>query len=425
MKNKFLLTALLVAAFTFATPAIANAAEAETGTWRQDAIGWWFELTSGGYVQDTFGRVDGKVYYFKADGYMATGWQKVDGAWYYFDNSGAMMTGWQQIDGKWYYFWEDGSMAQNGIYEIDGKEQVFGPSGQWVSGWTWDSYKWDDGYTSYGWYYANADGTPYDGWLAYNGSWYYIRDCRMLEDDVVYDNGNRYLFRSDGVMVTGWYQYGNTVSDWYYCNADGTAYDGWLAYNGSWYYIENGWMDSSDWIRSEVDSSVQYYVGRDGKMVTGWYDVSGVSATGKSSAWIYTNADGSNYTGWVAGKGGKWYYISDSHMVADDALKTVNLKDFKKADGTYDWDAYDKAYNEAPLYIFDGTGAMVTGWYHEVVTRGGQTTYDVWYYADADGKGHDGWLKYKNAWYYIKQGRMLTNCYTPDGYWVGMDGVWR
>ena len=163
MKNKFLLTATLVAALTLAAPVVANAAEAEGGSWKSNAKGWWYEYTDGTYVTNDFCEVNGKTYYFKADGYMATGWQQIKddygwNQWYYFENSGAMVTGWKQINGKWYYFFEDGVMASSGVITIGDKEHTFAPSGQWVSGWTWDSYTYDNGYTDYGWYYANADG---------------------------------------------------------------------------------------------------------------------------------------------------------------------------------------------------------------------------------------------------------------------------
>lgn len=445
MKKKFLLTATLVATMTLAAPMVASAAEAGDGAWQSNAKGWWWQYSNGSYVTNDFVEVNGNTYYFKADGYMATGWQEIETKseysdytwknWYYFESNGAMVKdSWKQIDGKWYYFGADGAMYSRGTYYIGDKEQVFAPSGQWVSGWTWDAYTYDNGYTECGWYYANSDGTPYDyntsddvdgGWLQSGSYWYYIdNDGEMAQNTTRTVNGVKYYFNSKGQMVTGWYQYGNTVSDWSYCNADGSVYDGWLAYNGSWYYINNGDMVASDWVKSSESNDVRYYLGRDGKMVYGWYDISYLGATSQSSAYIYTNGDGSAYTGWVA-DGGKWYYISNGNMQANCATKTISVKNYKKADGTTDWDAYDKAYYSAPTYIFDKNGVMVTGWYQVTATRGGQTVVNDWYYADADGKGHDGWLSYNGSWYYIKDGEMLTNQYTPDGYFVGMDGVWR
>lgn len=445
MKKKFLLTATLVATMTLAAPMVASAAEAGDGAWQSNAKGWWWQYSNGSYVTNDFVEVNGNTYYFGANGYMATGWQEIETKseysnythknWYYFESNGAMVKdSWKQIDGKWYFFDGTGAMAQDGTYYIGDKEQVFAPSGQWVSGWTFDSYT-HNGYTQSGWYYANSDGTPYDydtsddidgGWLQSGSYWYYISSYsgKLYTSTSVSVKGTTYCFNSRGQMVTGWYQYGNTASDWMYCNADGTAYDGWLAYNGSWYYINDGYMEASDWVKSSENSDVRYYLGRDGKMVTGWYNVSYDRTTEQGTGYIYTNADGSAYTGWVA-DAGKWYYINDGYMQADTRLKPVSSKNYKKADGTTDWDAYYKAYAAASAYVFDKNGVMVTGWYQDTATQGGQTTYNVWYYTDADGRGHDGWLQYNGSWYYIKDGVMLINQYTPDGYFVGMDGVWR
>ena len=36
-----------------------------------------------------------------------------------------------------------------------------------------------------------------------------------------------------------------------------------------------------------------------------------------------------------------------------------------------------------------------------------------------------GWYKVQNDWYYFdKDGAMLTNATTPDGYAIGSDGRW-
>lgn len=420
------------------------------GSW-QFGLGWWFQYSDGTYPANEFVEIDGATYHFDANGYITTGWMRTTWedtnyteAWYHFDNSGVMSTGWQFINGVWYHFDEDGEMA-TGTVKIDGQKQVFTPSGKWVSGWTHD--RWTE-YTNYGsyetsaWFYANADGTPYvaektdeygytesvDTWLNYGGKWYYINsNSTMAAGTTVKDETNNVTYRlgNDGAMITGWYQYGPDMGDWCYANPDGTVTKGWLQYAGSWYYLDSwGDMETNDWEGTTAEPNKRmYYLGRDGKMVTGWYDCSYKSATGQGTGWMYFNADGSKYTGWIA-NGGKWYYIDDSEMLQNTSSKCVNIENYKKADGSTDYTKYNDAVEKADRYIFDGTGAMVTGWYERSYTNGNRVTSTTWYFADADGKGHDGWLLYNGSWYYIEKGIMLTNEYTPDGYWVGLNGIW-
>lgn len=77
-----------------------------TGTWKQNASGWWFAYENGGYPVNAWEKLDGQWYYFNEEGYMETGWNYVNGCWYYLDpETGAMKTGWHQEaqDGYWYY----------------------------------------------------------------------------------------------------------------------------------------------------------------------------------------------------------------------------------------------------------------------------------------------------------------------------------
>lgn len=122
---------------------------------------------------------------------------------------------------------------------------------------------------------------------------------------------------------------------------------------------------------------------------------------------------------------GNWYYINDNgNMLADTINACVSQDAFKDENGNTNWTEYNKARKASSRYVFDANGVMVTGWYHDIQTTGGQITYDEWYYSDSDGKCHDGWLLYNGAWYYFRKGEMLRNTYTPDGNWVGLDGVW-
>ena len=452
MKKKFLLTAILAATVAVAVPtAMTKSADAATNDASSAAVtsmtataaqsgkwihggGWWYQYADGTYPKDCFAKINGKTYYFDHSGYMVTGWKELDYNTYYFDSNGVMVTGWQSIGGKWYHFDEYGCMATY-ITEVNNKQQVFAPSGQWVSGWTYDRniYYNDDGtvdWDYYNWYYANSDGTPYDynknddiqgGWLQYGGKWYYIGyDGEMLRNQTVTVYGKDYRLKSDGTMVTGWYQYGTGAADWYYANADGTLYDGWLYYGKDWYYINDGRMQTG-WITSK---GKKYYLGIDGRLLSGWYHYSFKREGYLNEYWMYMNADGSRYTGWVS-SGGKWYYIYNSRMLYDEWNDCVNIEHYRKPDGEIDEDKYDEACSKSRGYVFDKTGAMVTGWYHRVVMQEGKVYSDQWYYTDSDGQGHQGWLYYNGSWYYFEKGRMRINCIAPDGSYLGADGISR
>lgn len=48
-----------------------------------------------------------------------------------------------------------------------------------------------------------------------------------------------------------------------------------------------------------------------------------------------------------------------------------------------------------------------------------------YYCFDANGYRRYGWIFYNNKWYYCgADGALMANTYTPDGYYVGSDGVW-
>ena len=48
-----------------------------------------------------------------------------------------------------------------------------------------------------------------------------------------------------------------------------------------------------------------------------------------------------------------------------------------------------------------------------------------WYFFNSHGYMKAGWILWDNKWYFCgPDGKMWKNCYTPDGYWLGNDGVW-
>ena len=158
------------------------------GTWRHNARGYWFGDTKGWYAKKCWQRIDGKDYYFDANGYMAVDeyidgyyltksgawdgkgkaqWKgnATKGWWYSLPGGKFLKNCWAKIDGKLYYFKADGYAAKNewvkGYYWI-GANCVWSykPKGSWHK----DSKGYWFGDTS-GWYAKNTtiviDGKSY------------------------------------------------------------------------------------------------------------------------------------------------------------------------------------------------------------------------------------------------------------------------
>ncbi len=126
-----------------------------SGSWQQDANGWWFQYTNGGYATNKWETINGKWYYFNEKGYAVTGWQLINGQWYYLDSTNCdMKTGWyfDSADGKWYYLSGSGAMA-TGWVEVNGKSYYLSPTA------TEPTYSYDA--EKGAWVYTNAAARPF------------------------------------------------------------------------------------------------------------------------------------------------------------------------------------------------------------------------------------------------------------------------
>lgn len=72
------------------------------------------------------------------------------------------------------------------------------------------------------------------------------------------------------------------------------------------------------------------------------------------------------------------------------------------------------------------------GWWYRhgdgsYTVNGWELINNVWYAFDGTGYMRTGWIPWNGVWYYcdVTSGAMLTNTWTPDGYWVDANGVWR
>lgn len=133
------------------------AADTMSGNWQQDERGWRFQLTSGEYAANSWGRIHGNWYYFGEDTYMMTGWVTVDGQWYYLsqeqgDNAGKMQTGWifDTAYNRWFYLNASGAM-QTGWQQINNVWYYLNPVADGTGGamlteqWIGDYYVGADG----------------------------------------------------------------------------------------------------------------------------------------------------------------------------------------------------------------------------------------------------------------------------------------
>ena len=102
--------------------------------WTQDDKGWKFVLYGDDYLKNTWKKINGNWYYFKADGYAAQYefvkgyWLSKTGAW-----KDSVHYSWHKSGSKWWYGIEDGWYAKNGSYIIDGKEYTFDKKGYCVN----------------------------------------------------------------------------------------------------------------------------------------------------------------------------------------------------------------------------------------------------------------------------------------------------
>ncbi|MBT0913458.1 KxYKxGKxW signal peptide domain-containing protein [Streptococcus salivarius] len=181
-----------------------------TGWQNVDGVILYFDK-NGRQAKDEIVQIDGKTYYFdKTNGRMVKNqWASVnvggispaskDYRSYYLGNDGAAVTGWQDIDGEHLYFTETGLYAHNGIYSINGKNYLFDPKGQLVK----DAYGdvIEPGarvrlkYT----YRTNADGEVLTGKQIIDGKEYIFGSTGQVVDGVVRYDGKLYLVKDSKI----------------------------------------------------------------------------------------------------------------------------------------------------------------------------------------------------------------------------------
>ena len=198
-----------------------------------------------------------------------------------------------------------------------------------------------------------------------NGKWYQYSDGTYEKSGFKTIQGKTYYFQNNGYVKTGWLLLNNS---WYMFNADGFMITGW---HGDYYFDENGKMKANAFVEG-------YYLGADGKYV--------------KNQWIKD--------------GGKDYFMDANGKVKKNAWQGVYYlgKDGAMLTNTFTPDGY---------YVGSDGAYYTNRWFKD---------HKKDYFVNAAGK------VVKNAWqgaYYLgKDGVMLTNAFTPDGYYVGADGAY-
>ncbi len=254
-----------------------------------------------------------------------------------------------------------------------------------------------------------------DGWISYQGKFYYIQDGVLAVGETEID-GIYYLFGYSGALKTDW----QTVNGcrYYYDPATGEAVFGWVDYFGKQYYVSE---DSGKLTGFQEIDSASYYFGTDGALCKGAFYESGTlycsdPETGVLCAGIKftdsgiycTDSDGTAISGWQAEDNVR-YYISPETM-------TAITGSFAEINGScYYFDADGAMVTgmqtiEEQLYYFGADGVMLTQMW---IVSGGFT-----YYFLADGSAAVGWLTLDGDIYYFQEDYTMAESVTLsiDGY---------
>ena len=428
-----------------------------------------------GYVHDVINMngAPAEVLYGRVNGVNVvgsqTGWSNINGNWYYFDVNDGMQKGW--ILDNSYYLDENGVML-SGWQNIDGDDYFFNASGYKLRNcWIGNNYLLEDGKMAkdqwIGDYYVDENGLWVPSlhlyeWKTVDGKkkCYSNKTHSFVTNQLIQINGSYYYFDSEGCVATGF----TTIDqNTYYFDANGKMVTGWIQIDGTYYFFNaSGIMKNSSW-------QGNYYLNSEGKMLVNAFTPDG----------YYVGSDGAYLTNSWFKHDGKDYYVNGyGHLVknawvgayflkADGAMATSEFTPdqyYVNANGVYLTSQWIK-YHGKDYYVSESGKLVKNQWVGDYYIDGnGNVSKDTWagaYYLGSNGKyvknqftpdgyycGADGiyvtnrWVKYNGKDYYMNaygkmakavwqgnyylgdDGFMLTNTFTPDGFYVGSDGAW-
>ena len=420
--------------------------------WVKTSDGWYY-YEKGKLVTNGIYTIGNSKYYFDYNGKLHKGCINIDGKAYLTDESGALLLskGWKFANFEWSYVQEDGTVLCNSFLTEGNKKYYF-----YGCAMVANDVKIIDGI----YYVFNENGvitqtiSPFDGWKKIQNEWYYSKNGNLNYTGRVGNN-----FVSNGKMVTNQYMSG------YYVGYEGEIQKGFINWNGEWIYADpkTGVLISDQWVK---EGSNWYYINDNGYMVKGLYFVDGqYNSFGANGVWKGVVKPNSWYRSPVSNL---WQYINEEGYKNSKSKLTINgvtyyfltggrgstVTALGLAENTF-W--YDDTNQRAYFTNKKGTGLdTTTGWkkskeglYGYVrngqLVTGLQTINGTKYYFDqtgllsigvnnVDGKAYvydkngnavqykEGWNALNGQWYYIKNGRALTDTYI-EGYYIGSDGL--
>ena len=204
----------------------------------QGAALW--QASNQGTVSGISGNVDINFTFKDLSGKLpANRWRLIGDKWYYYKNY-VKQTGWINDGQSWYYLNADGTQFKGWLLLDNQYYYLLPTTGQMKTGWL----KAEDA-----WYYLNSDGTMAKNWIQVDGTYYYLLN---------------------GAMVTGWLRIGN---DYYYMRGNGSMVTGWRKMDGKYYYFNGSGKLVRGW--ADIDGK-RYFLQQDGTMLTGWQTIDGL-----------------------------------------------------------------------------------------------------------------------------------------------------
>lgn len=441
----------------------------------------WYYVKSGELVRDEILNLGKKSYYIRYDGKMCQNaffWAYDEDSdkdyRYYADANGVLVSGWRKVqgdeeeEGGWYYFESDGKGAE-GVKTINGATYFFN------NGLMRTNYIcFENGCL----YHFDEDGkqdtaktVEKDGWVQFDNSWYYVRSGALVRNEILHLGKKSYYIGYDGKM---WkdsfcfvYDEDTDTDSIYYVDENGYVVTGWykMKEEDALYYFENNGK-AADGIKN-ISGVTYYFI--EGRMQTEY-------ATVDNNNFYYFDEKGIAHSREIQGNGWikcdeNWFYIENQKVVRRTFLQLGKYKYYFDKNGKMYANSYLSIWDEDTedycFYRFEQSGHMITGWYEDAcgdcyyfgsdgrgVTGfqniGGKTYYfdqdtyvlvkdkakvqeGYFYYIDSDGilqtkkaVNGDSWISCNNNWYYMKDGKLLSDSFLTVGkytYYLDYNGV--